>query len=296
MPRPLLRLPASLTGLCVSGAALFLSSGPVQGQISEVFSLGETGSWAVQSAVIRSPNPGKAALFSGIVPGSGQWIHGQNRWAAYAAAELWAWIVFFDRRWEGKDVQRRYRDLAWHVARRVSMGPRTEGSWEYYEALTKYHSSGAFDSNPDLAGVQPEENPETFNGSVWVLAQEIFLAGSQGTPTDPDSSSYQNAYQYYLSRAYGPEFTWNWGTNDLYQGEYAELIRASDEDLRGSTTMLGVILANHLLSAVDALVSGRLGVVGVREPSMQFIFLPGPFNSYDVGFRVRLTLPGPHDS
>ena len=181
------------------------------------------------------------------------------------------------------------------MARRVSTGPRTEGSWEYYEALTKYHSSGAYDSNPTLEGVQPEGNPETFNGSVWVLAQDIYLPETEEGPIDPNSESYQHAFQYYTDRAYGPSFAWNWGSDDLYQEEYAGLIRASDEDLRGSTTMLGVILANHLLSAVDALVSGRLGIAGEEEPRVQFVFLPGPYNTYGAGFRARLTLPRPYD-
>jgi len=185
--------------------------------------------------------------------------------------------------------------LAWDVARRVSTGPRTEGTWEYYEALTKYHSSGAYDSNPTLVGVQPEENPETFNGSIWGLAQDIYLPENQEGPPDPTSESYQQAYQYYMNRAYGPNFAWNWGTSDLHQEEYEELIRASDEDLRGSTTMLGVIFANHLLSAVDALVSGRLGIVGEEEPRLQFVFLPGPYNTYGAGVRARLTLPRPYD-
>lgn len=167
------------------GSLLALWVSPVHGQAHELFGIGETGSWMGQSAVIRSPSPGRAALFSAILPGSGQWTQGKNRWAAYAATELWAWVVFFDRRGEGKAIQRRYRDLAWDVARRVSSGPRTEGSWEYYEALTKYRSSGAYDSDPTLEGIQPEENPETFNGSVWGLAQDIFFPESQEGPIDP---------------------------------------------------------------------------------------------------------------
>jgi hypothetical protein len=261
------------------------------GQTNSFVSLGNPELWAGQTAEIQVKTPGKAALLSAVVPGAGQWLQGQNRWSAYAAAEIWAWVVFFDRRREGKGLQERYRDLAWDVARRISSGPRTEGSWEYYEALTRFNSSGAFDADPTQTGVQPEADPETFNGSVWVLAQEIFIPESGEGPADPGSPSYQRAFQYYSSRAYGPEFAWNWGTNTLYQEEYAELIRASDEDLRGSTTMLGVILANHLLSAVDALVSGRLGMEGEEEPRLQFVVLPGPYPTYDVGLQVRLTLP-----
>jgi hypothetical protein len=77
----------------------------------------------------------------------------------------------------------------------------------------------------------------------------------------------------------------------LHQEEYAGLIRDSDEALRSSTSMIGVILANHLLSAVDALVSGRLGIAGQDEPSLQVSLLPGPMNTREIGLRVRLPTP-----
>jgi hypothetical protein len=276
----------------VAGILLTVTT-PLAGQADSFVSLGHPELWAGQTAEVQPKTPGKAALLSAVVPGAGQWLQGQNRWSVYAAAEIWAWVMFFDRRREGRKLQERYRDLAWDVARRVSSGPRTEGSWEYYEALTRFTASGAYDADPTRDGVQPEENPKTFNGSVWVLAQEIFNPQSGEEPAGPGSPSYQRAFEYYTSRAYGPEFAWNWGTNTLYQEEYAGLIRASDEDLRGSTTMLGVILANHLLSAVDALVSGRLGIAGDEEPLLQFVAFPGPFSSYDVGLHVRLSIPDP---
>jgi hypothetical protein len=287
--------PGGLIPLFLLAAVSVFSVHEAQGQDASFFGPGDPALWVDQSMEIRAPATGRAALLSAILPGSGQWLHGQNRWAAYAAAEIWAWALFFERRREGKELQERYRDLAWDVARRVSTGPRTEGSWEYYEAMTRFGASGAYDSDPVQPGVQPEESQDTFNGSVWVLAQDIFLPDTGESPPDPGSPSYQRAFQYYLSRAYGPEFAWNWGTNPLYQAEYSELIRASDEDLRASTTMMGVILANHLLSAVDALVSGRLGMVGGVEPDLQLTLFPGPFNTYDVGFTLHLSFPGPYD-
>jgi hypothetical protein len=236
----------------------------------------------------RAPQPGKAFLFSAIVPGSGQWLLGRDRWPAYLAIELWAWIQFRDWRREGHHLQTRYKDLAWLVARRVSTGPRTDAGWEYYEALTHFRASGAYDADPSRPGVQPEEDPATFNGSIWALAQEIYLPENPENPIPEDSEPYEKAFEYYLSRAYAPALAWDWGANTLHQEEYTGLIKDSDEALRSSTEMIGVILANHLLSAVDALVSGRLGIAGRNEPSVQLLLVPGAFHTQEVALRVRL--------
>ncbi len=246
---------------------------------------------AWQAAMDRAPSPGKAFLLSAALPGAGQWFLGQDRWPAYLAVEAWAWLQFLDWRREGRHLQKQYKDMAWFVARRVSTGPRTDAGWEYYEALTNFHSSGAYDSDPLTPGVQPEENPETFNGSIWALAQEIYLPSDVETPVDEESDPYQRAFSYYLSRAYAPELAWDWGTDQLLQEEYGSLIEEADEALRSSTGMVGVILANHLLSAVDALVSGRLGIAGEIEPAVEFLLLPGPYHTQGVALQIRLPSP-----
>ena len=190
-----------------------------------------------------------------------------------------------------ENLQDEYKDLAWYVARRVSTGPRSDAGWEYYEALTKFNTSGAFDSDPLTPGVQPETDPRTFNGSIWALAQGIYFPEDPENPVEEGSEPYERASAYYSSRAYGPELAWNWGVNVLHREEYVGLIRDADEALRNSTSMIGVIIANHLLSAVDALVSGRLGIAGETEPALEFSLLPGPLNTREFGLRVRLPTP-----
>ena len=244
-----------------------------------------------QAASPRSLQAGKAVLLSAVAPGAGQWFLGQERWPAYAAVELWAWFQFLDRRREGRDLRKDYRDLAWFVARRVSTGPRTEAGWEYYEALSEFRSSGAFDVDPLSPGIQPETDEETFNGSVWALAREIYLPEDPESPSEEGSEPYQLAQQYYLSRAYGSELAWDWGSNTLHLEEYGNLIQESDEALRRSTIMIGVILANHLLSAVDALASGRLGIRETDEPSVRIHLVPGPFANQNLVLGVRFPDP-----
>jgi len=265
--------------------ALFISP---QGKLCQNFDFRGMEEADPQVALDRAPKPGKAFLFSAVIPGTGQWLLGQDRWPAYLAVELWAWIEFLDWRREGHSLQTQYKDLAWLVARRISTGPRTDAGWEYYEALTHFQSSGAYDSDPLRSGVQPEADPTTFNGSIWALAQEIYLPEN---PVPEGSEPYDRAFDYYLSRAYAPGLAWDWSNNTLHQEEYTGLIKEADEALRSSTGMIGVILANHLLSAVDALVSGRLGVAGKAEPLIQVHLTPGPFSTRAIALQVRLITP-----
>ena len=232
-------------------------------------------------------SPGRAAALSAIIPGGGQRMLGQQRWIAYVAVETWAWVQFIDWRRKGGELRGEYRDLAWFVARRVSSGPRVDGDFEYYEAMLHHLASGAFDSDPLTDGIQPETDSETFNGKMWNLARDLFLPPDE--PITSDSEAYRKALEYYGTRAYGAPFAWNWGSGGLQQSVYRELIRSSDENLRRSTTMVGLILANHLLSVVDALVSSRLRLEEGRPETLAL--LPHPWDRTPGGwaleFRIR---------
>jgi hypothetical protein len=61
-------------------------------------------------------------------------------------------------------------------------------------------------------------------------------------------------------------YLWAWGASRLEQQAYRTLIMDSDEAFREATFYLGVILANHVVSAIDALVTARgpLDEEGVR--------------------------------
>lgn len=237
--------------------------------------------------------PGTYFVLSGLVPGWGQFLLEQSRWTPYAALEGWAWLQFLDRRREGRRLERRYRDLAWMVARRdLAAGARVDGSFDYYEAMSQYRRSGLFDRDPVQPGVQPEEDPDTYNGSVWLLARQMFLGSDSTGAHDPSSVAYQKALEYYRSRAYSPQMAWDWGPFALHWMEYRDLIRASDESLRRATNFLGLILGNHLLSAVDALVSARLrGLGGGGSVELQTFLLSPPDPAWSWLIQVRVS-PG----
>lgn len=194
------------------------------------------------------------AALSLVLPGAGQHVLGQNRKWVYAALEVVGWAVFLERRAAGADYRDRYRDYAWNSGR-IRTGPRVDGSFEYYETLTQWTASGEYDADPVAAGVQPEPDPATYNGSIWERAQQIFIPGGGPVPeTDP---AYEDAVAYYDERAYHTAFLWDWSGVPDGRSRLAELIEASDDRFRQATTAVGAVLANHLVSAIDAYLSAR---------------------------------------
>jgi hypothetical protein len=200
----------------------------------------------------QSLTPGLAFLASAGVPGAGQYLQDADRWFGYVVVEAWAILTYLDQRSEARAFQRRYRDLAWSVARRTSAPPRRDSIFEYYEDMTRFLASGAFDADGGEPGLQPEVDRETFNGELWSLAQALY--------GDDDA-----ALAYYASRAIVPTYAWAWGDSNLERQVFVEIIRDSDEAFRHATTALGVLVANHMVSAVDALILARLRAAGPGE-------------------------------
>jgi hypothetical protein len=203
---------------------------------------------------------GRAALLSAVVPGTGQLLLRQRRGWAYLALEALGWTFWIERRSAAGDLVDEYRDFAWDRAR-IQSGARVDGDFDYYETLTKWTRSGAFDADAGLAGLQPEADPATFNGMIWQRAVAIYLPEGQATPSgDP---GWERAREYYRARAYGTELLWDWtGTGDA-QDSYADILSDSDAKYRQATNILGAVIANHLVSAADAWLSGR----GVPTPA-----------------------------
>ncbi len=222
--------------------------------------------WSVVAAHpgLAAPSPLRAQvtredlsfLASLAVPGSGQYVMHQQRWLPYIAVETWAWVRYFDKRSTAKKLSRRYKDFAWDVARRVSTGARQDTTFPYYETLIHFPASGAYDAQPSQAGIQPELDVTTYNGQQWDLAQRLFIP--EGSAGDPTSPGYVAALEYYAGRAIPDRFAFAWNTGRLEQQVYTNVISDSDGAYRDATRMLGLILANHLTSAVDALISSRL--------------------------------------
>lgn len=231
------------------------------------------------------PHPAIPSAASLVVPGAGQWLLGQRRWAGYILLETLAWVAYLDRRRSGGRLGEEYRTLAWDVARSGFGGVRVDGDFEYYEDVANFTNSGRFDVDPLMEGIQPETDITTFNGQVWDLARGLFFPVDQPNPV-PGSPAHEQALSFYLSNGYADAFLWNWDTNALERRRFRLLISESDEALRRATLMLGVIGVNHLLSAVDGLISARLRAAG--RGTIETSFLPA-LRGGGWGFSVRWT-------
>lgn len=197
-----------------------------------------------------------APLASLVVPGSGQLLLGQDRGIVYLAVEAFALGTYLHQTGIAGAEGDRFRDLAFDVARRGFQPGVRDTTFEYFETMTRFVESGMFDLDPGPALV-PESDPRTYNGSVWLLARQTYWEDPD-VPPDPASPEYFRAIRFYQERAVGPNFQWSWRNAALEQQAFTLAIRQSDEAYRRAANYLGLLLANHVLSTADALVSSRL--------------------------------------
>ena len=206
-------------------------------------------------------------LASLLLPGTGQLLAHQDRGAVYLAAEVYLVSRFLQLDHEAMAEAHRFQNLAFAVARR-SYGPvRRDTIFEYYEQMERFAESGAYDADPGAAFV-PERDPGTYNGSVWRLARRTYWEDPDVSP-DPTSLQYWKALQFYQARAVGPNFQWSWRDHSLEHEVFRDYIKRSDNAFRRAQNQIGLLLANHVLSAVDALISARLSAAAGRAAQMQ---------------------------
>ncbi len=199
---------------------------------------------------------GRAFLHSLIVPGMAQYRQGKRRWLLYAGAEVLSAFLYFDARGDARSARSAYRDFAWTRARLgISSEPRRDGDFEYYETLSKWIASGAWDVDMARQGVQPESDPATYNGWVWGLAMEIYNVDGSNPEGSP---GYERALDFYRERGYGPPLLWMWGGGTAEQDEFREWIRESDRRAADARRALWILTANHLFSAIDGFITARL--------------------------------------
>lgn len=231
----------------VPGVAVEPAAGRIQGEGDVV--------QAARPPLLR--RPWVRPLASLMVPGSGQLLAGQDRGLLYLVTEAWVVARAISLARLGRVERGQFRDLAFLVARRQFTSRRTDGPFEYYETMSHFVESGVYDVDPGAA-FTPEADTTTFNGSMWLLARRTFWEDPDSTPP-PTSSAYLAAVAFYQSRAVRPEFRWSWRGARLEQDVFRQTIHDSDEAFRAATNYLGVLVLNHIASAVDALITARLG-------------------------------------
>jgi len=197
-----------------------------------------------------------AILASAVVPGTGQALLSQDRVVAYLAIEAYAWARYAADAREGRDARAAYRNLASEVARRPFSATRPVGDFDYYERMEKFVESGAFDAIPG-GDLDPEPDTTTANGAIWLLARQTYWSNPL-EPPPRTSPEYEFAEAFYRERAVGSEYRWSWSNARLEYAEFRRTIRRSNNAYRNSLEDLGLVIANHALSMVDAFITVRL--------------------------------------
>jgi hypothetical protein len=200
--------------------------------------------------------PWYAPVASLAVPGLGQAILNENRALAYMVVELYAGLEFVAWRTEGRRRRTEYRRLAADVARSVFTTDAPVGPFSYYETMRNFVASGAFDRVPG-GELDPEIDESTFNGSLWRLARETYWTNPAIQPPE-ESAAYRNAVSLYLQRAILPEYQWSWRDAALEHDLYKRTIQRSNTSFRRAQEFVGILIANHVLSMVDAIATVRV--------------------------------------
>jgi len=202
-----------------------------------------------------------------LLPGAGQFLAREERGAIYVAAEVYSVARIIQLSRAGRREGERFRALAFTVARRGFSPTRRDTVFEYFETMQRFVASGQYNLGPGPALI-PETDAATYNGSVWLLARRTFWA-DPNAPPDPRSPEYAHALAFYQEHAVGPGFLWSWRDAEPQRATFRETIERSDDAFRGAQNLLGVALANHVASAVDALISARLSAVAGRRAELQ---------------------------
>jgi hypothetical protein len=225
--------------------------------------LGATGATAqrADSAVATRPLRPLASL---LLPGAGQLMGRQDRGAVYLAMEVYLVSRFVQLNREASRESERFHSLAYDIARRTFTPVRRDTVFEYYEQMERFAESGRYNTTPG-SGFTPESDARTYNGSVWLLARRTIWPDPDVLP---DSGLYWRAVDFYKARAVGPTFQWSWRDHSLEHQVFRETIRRSDDSFRRAQNQVGLLLANHVVSAVDALISSRLAAVAGRPAKL----------------------------
>ena len=220
------------------------------------------------SRPVGAPDPWWAPAASAALPGAGQAQLGQDRFVGYLAIEGFLWLRYLTDRREGIRQRNAYREVAREVSRAPYGGPKPTGDFEYYERMEHWIASGVFDADASSPGLDPETDTTTFNGAMWLLARRTYWTRPD-TPPPVGSPAYLAALSFYEQAAVRPAFEWSWRGARLEQDIYRRHIKDSNDAFRHAISDVGIVIANHVLSTVDAYISLRLRLRAQQQPGGQ---------------------------
>lgn len=202
-----------------------------------------------------------APIASLFVPGSGQYILGNDRFVGYFAVEALAWWMYAKDINDRREREAQFKEIAREVARAHYSTTFPDAPWSYYEWIRDFPESGVY-SKTTSGPVVPETDTKTYNGLKWDLFQSIY-------PTTAE------ALAQYERVAIKPEFRWSWYDHQFEHDIYNRYTDKRNDANRAAVRDLLVVGANHFISMLDAFTTARLQVQ------------PGPDGQTRIGASLR---------
>jgi hypothetical protein len=246
------------------------------------------------SEFIRDLHPGMRIALGALVPGLPQYLEGQWRGWAYFAAEgaAIAGMVFFNA--QAHDRLDRYHEISRQARRNFVLGglrnnpeevteEMSGGFGEYYEDLTKWPSSGDYDNDPSLDGIQPETDTRTYNGHQWQIAKINNYSGTNGgIPVAQSAEEESHALAAYREAVYPLQYNWDWTGLESSEALYHSVFNSAEDSYRRRNKFTAVLLANHIISAIDMLVMEKINQTrGMRNSGLSLELFPRAYDSKD---------------
>lgn len=85
-----------------------------------------------------------------------------------------------------------------------------------------------------------------------------YSASSGGIPVPASPAEEQAALETYKRQVYPSQYNWDWTGLDEENDEYHRLFDKSEDAYRGRIKFTAILLANHLVSALDVLIAERI--------------------------------------
>jgi hypothetical protein len=228
------------------GATLELGSGPSRFLSGGVFDSAEMLRSATFQEAPRGVAPEaefkdgrKAMLYSLLLPGLGEyWLGHRTRAQIFFATEAGIWTAFGVFRVQGGNRKDRYREWA-----SVFAGTPERDNDEYYRVLANYISS---------------EGPFSANETVRRQARALY----------PDDREAQDAYL--LANGHFGDDAWEWESEEAFD-RYKQIRKSSLDSYDNASLTLGLLVANRLLSVLDAgLLASRHNRGGATDGSLSW--------------------------
>jgi hypothetical protein len=186
----------------------------------------------------RSPSPLKEALFSLVLPGSGQ-LRMESHGKAYAfiAAEALSWMSFFGLNFYGHSIETDARIYGYAHA-----------GADYRRTDEAYWSA-----------VELTLSREAYLEELRRVARSLY-------PDDPEAQA-----EYVEDNAVAGD--WQWTSNSEWF-DFGSMRRSARVVFSRADLVLGVVALNHLVSAVDAFLTAR----GLKEGPLEGVSLDVHFD------------------